>query len=56
MLVRTRQSDKMPVFFYGEPHNVFLDLIFPVTVSRMCIIYGDKADYLRFVAIDGVLG
>jgi len=55
MLVRTRQSDKMPVF-YGEPHNVFLDRIFPVTVGRTCVIYGDKAVYVRFVAMNGVLG
>jgi hypothetical protein len=43
-------------FFYGEPHNVFLHLIFPVTVGRTCMVYGDKAVYLRFVAINGVLG
>jgi hypothetical protein len=30
-------------FFYGEPHNAFLDLIFPMTVDRTCIIYGDNA-------------
>ena len=41
-------------FFYGEPHNVFLDLIFPVTVGRACMVYGDKAVYLRFVAMNGV--
>ena len=33
-------------FFYGEPHNAFLDLIFPVTVDRTCIIHGDNAVYL----------
>jgi hypothetical protein len=43
-------------FFYGEPHNAFLDLTFPVTVDRTCIIYGDNAVYLGFIATNGGLG
>lgn len=39
--------------FYGEPHNVFLDIIFPVPVGRTCIIYGDKA--VCFVAMNEIL-